>query len=117
MNRFAATLLTIALALPGAAVGQENDKAKKGNPPPADLPKNATLVTLQTEDGVILVTTYWKPKPETRARREGSKTTPIVIIPNPRGHTQRESYPFAAELAEAGLAVLTFDFRGSGQST
>src|SRR5262249_41142343 len=84
---------------------------------PADLPKNATLITLQTEDGVILVTTYWKPKPEARTRREGSKTTPVIVIPNPRGHTQRETYPFAAELAEAGLAVVTFDFRGSGQST
>ena len=116
MTRLVVPALTLALLAP--AIGVAQDKAKgKGDAAPPDLPKNAALVNLQTEDGVILVCTYWKAKADARSRKEGSKTTPVVVIPNPRGHTQRETYPFAKELSDAGIAVVTFDFRGSGQST
>jgi alpha-beta hydrolase superfamily lysophospholipase len=100
--------LIITLATPWAALAQ--DKEKKESAPPADLPKNAAVVAMQTEDGVILVATYWKPK-------KPGKAVGVVVIPNPRGHTQRECYPFAEELTNAGMAVVTFDFRGTGQST
>jgi hypothetical protein len=101
-------ILSAAILWPTVCVGQDQDK-KKAAPAP-DLPKNAAIVALQTEDGVVLVATYWKPK-------KGSKSTGVVVIPNPRGHTQRECYPFAEELTAEGMAVVTFDFRGSGQST
>jgi len=117
MHRFTvAFLAALVLAQGGFAQDKSKDKPKK-DVAPADLPKNAATVALQTEDGVILVATYWKTKVETRRKSEGSKQTPVVIIPSPRGHTQRETYPFAQELSENGLAVVTFDFRGSGQST
>jgi alpha-beta hydrolase superfamily lysophospholipase len=116
MNVFrAAWLVLMSLIATGVAAAQ--DKEKKGAATPVDLPKNAAAVVLQTEDGVILTATYWKPKAEPRTKKEGSKTTGVVVIPNPRGHTQRECYPFASELADQGLAVVTFDFRGAGQST
>jgi alpha-beta hydrolase superfamily lysophospholipase len=105
---FAPWLLTGAILWPGVCAGQDKEK-KKAEPAP-DLPKNAAVVALQTEDGVVLVATYWKPK-------KGSKSTGVVVFPNPRSHTQRECYTFAEEMTTEGLAVVTFDFRGSGQST
>jgi hypothetical protein len=41
----------------------------------------------------------------------------VVVLPNLRTHTQRDWYPFAERLSSSGLAVVTFDFRGHGQST
>ena len=101
-------VLAFLLAAPMAGFAQ--DKEKKDAGPAPDLPKNASTIALQTEDGVILVATYWKPK-------KSGKAVGVVIIPNPRGHTQRECYQFASDLCEEGLAVVTFDHRGAGQST
>jgi len=90
----------------GAGAAQEPKKAKTA----VDLPKSAIGVTLETEDGIYLVATYFKPG-------AGGKRTGAVVLPNVRTHTQRDWYPFAERLVKDGLAVVTFDFRGHGQST
>jgi hypothetical protein len=101
-------VLTVLFMSPTSILAQDKDKKDAG--PAPDLPKNAAIVGIQTEDGVILVATYWKPKKQ-------GKSVGVVIVPNPRGHTQRECYTFADELCNEGLAVVTFDHRGAGQST
>src|SRR4051812_27379220 len=98
MNVSKTTYLLAASSLLWGSVCFGQDKTKKDAGPAPDLPKNAAVVALQTEDGVVLVATYWKPK-------KGSKSTGVVVIPNPRGHTQRECYPFAEELSAEGMAV------------
>jgi pimeloyl-ACP methyl ester carboxylesterase len=121
MLRWPCRVVWTALVVAPLALGQDKSKKDDGKAAPTDVPKNATLVTLETSDGVYLAATYWKAK--TRRPEAGNpqkatlKENGVVVIPNLRTHTQREWYPLAEQMHEAGLAVVTFDFRGFGQST
>lgn len=83
-----------------------NEVAKKME----EYEKGSQRRTIDTRDGVYLQVTYWRAK-------QPSTTTPIVVLLSMKGRTQRDWYPFAHELYEDGFAVLTFDFRGHGEST
>jgi len=46
----------------------------------------------------------------------GDENSVLVILSHMRPNDQRAWFPFAEELADAGYAVLTYDFRGYGNS-
>lgn len=64
---------------------------------------------LETDDGVLLSINYWSPA-------DAGKTTPVVILLHMRGKSQLDWFPLAKELRDNGVAVVTFDFRGHGDS-
>jgi pimeloyl-ACP methyl ester carboxylesterase len=93
----------------------------------AKIQEEGTRVELETADGVYLTGRYWSP-------RGANRDTPVVLLLHPRGGSQREWYAFARALQEGklpqkdaekaasksaepdGFAVMTFDFRGHGES-
>lgn len=64
---------------------------------------------LETDDGVLLSINYWSPA-------DAGKTTPVVVLLHMRGKSQLDWFPLAKELRDNGVAVVTFDFRGHGDS-
>jgi pimeloyl-ACP methyl ester carboxylesterase len=73
------------------------------------LTQGSVIKDLTTSDGVYLTARYWTPaKP--------GRDTPAVILLHMRGRTQSDWYPFAAFLRDLDCAVVTFDFRGHGES-
>lgn len=86
-------------------------------PDPAELEKKmqeyekgSLRVSREGRDGVYLAITYW------RAKNPGQETPVVLLLPM-KGRTQRDWYPFAHQLYSDGFAVVTFDFRGHGDST
>ena len=97
-----AVILTIEKA--GAAV----------NPQPRGVAKS-DLVSFETVDGVRLVGAYY-------ASNKGVKAPCVLLLHDfdqkKGGHSQTEEWTeLAGDLQWAGYAVLSFDFRGFGQST
>ncbi len=64
-------------------------------------------VELNTTDGTILSATHFAPP---------GNATAVIVLPSAMGVKQDFYAPFAQFLAEQGFAVLTFDYRGMGQS-
>lgn len=64
-------------------------------------------IELLTTDGVTLASTRFAPTAAAKA---------VVVLPAAMGVAQDFYAPFAQYLAEQGFAVLTFDYRGMGQS-
>lgn len=64
-------------------------------------------IALITSDGVTLSATRFAPQAAAKA---------VVVLPAAMGVKQDFYVPFAQFLAEQGIAVLTFDYRGMGQS-
>ncbi|MGL4463267.1 MAG: alpha/beta hydrolase, partial [Planctomycetia bacterium] len=104
-------------AQPAAKAAAKPAVAKPAAPAPAD-PATEDVAdyldgseskTLLTSDGVFLGVTYWSPK-------EASRDTPVVMLLHSRGRSQRDWFPFAKQLYDDGIAVVTFDFRGHGES-
>ncbi|GGC81416.1 alpha/beta hydrolase family protein [Undibacterium terreum] len=65
-------------------------------------------IQLVTRDGVSLAATRFAPAGEVRAV--------VVVLPAAMGVKQSFYQPFAEFLAENGIAVLSFDYRGMGES-
>jgi predicted alpha/beta hydrolase len=64
-------------------------------------------ITLTTSNGIALAGTRFAPAGKTKA---------VVVLPAAMGVKQDFYVPFAQFLSEQGFAVLTFDYRGMGQS-
>lgn len=71
---------------------------------PASPPE---LTWLRTQDGTRVASTWFLPK---------SVPNGVVVIASAMGISQRFYAPLATWLAEQGVAVLTFDYRGVGAS-
>jgi dienelactone hydrolase len=67
--------------------------------------RDGRRVTFRTADGATLNAVYYEP-----ARRPGPG---IVLVPMP-GRTHSDWDAAASQLADAGFAILAFDFRGAG---
>lgn len=96
----------------GDAAASQTKRGAVGRVDPAALKaaeEGAESFNLDTDDGVYLATTYWRAK-------KPSNTTPVVVLLHGRGQSQRDLFPFAKQLHEADFAVVTFDFRGHGDS-
>ncbi|RJG05024.1 alpha/beta fold hydrolase [Noviherbaspirillum cavernae] len=65
-------------------------------------------IRFNTSDGATLTGTRFAPQGKAKA---------VVVLPAAMGVKQDFYIPFAQFLAEQGMAVLTFDYRGMGQST
>jgi predicted alpha/beta hydrolase len=63
---------------------------------------------ITTSDGVSLAATVWDPPGRARDR--------VLVVASATGVLQRTYAPFAASLAARGFAVVTFDYRGMGDS-
>lgn len=117
---------TVAAQNPGGTIRKRNSGADApaadkpaGRPAEVDankdLEQGAEKFVLETDDGVFLSATYFRPK-------NTNNNTPVVVLLHGRGQTQRDWYPFAQLLAnptkegDPGFAVVTFDFRGHGES-
>jgi alpha-beta hydrolase superfamily lysophospholipase len=88
------------LALPQALQGQDKDKEKKSD--------SSESVKFDSVDGVELRGTFY---PAAKA-----KAPPVLMLHRYGGN--RQGWENAAEkLQDKGFAVLTFDFRGHGEST
>ncbi len=66
---------------------------------------------LETEDGVRLAATLFSPAP-----RLGTARRRVVIVNSAMAVPRRYYAPFARFLAASGLHVLTYDYRGIGES-
>jgi fermentation-respiration switch protein FrsA (DUF1100 family) len=75
-------------------------------PPVADVLPDAQEVTLHTSDGLALGA--WLVPP----RRTGPYA--VVLVANGNAGNRSSRAPLAAALADAGMAVLLFDYRGYG---
>jgi fermentation-respiration switch protein FrsA (DUF1100 family) len=75
-------------------------------PPVSDVLPGATDVQLRTSDGLVLGA--WLVPP----RQPGPYA--VVLVANGNGGNRSDRAPLAAALAEAGMAVLLFDYRGYG---
>lgn len=85
-----------------ASAGADDDSFKR-------LREGSEAEILETDDGVFLGINYWSPA-------EAGKNTPVVVLLHMRGKSQLDWFPLAKQLSEDGLAVVTFDFRGHGES-
>lgn len=65
-------------------------------------------VTFRTADGVLLSGTFFEASP---------KPAPAVVLVHMLVRTRRDWEPVASRLASEGIAALTFDLRGHGEST
>lgn len=65
-------------------------------------------VTFRTVDGALLSGSYYETSP---------KPSPAVILVHMYTRNRRDWEPVATRLAADGIAVLTFDLRGHGEST
>ena len=74
---------------------------------PVETPKG-TDVRIITPDGVALAATAWN--------APGRARHLVVVMASATGVLQRYYAPFAAWLATQGFAVVTFDYRGMGES-
>lgn len=87
--------------------------AQSAGPSPEELERwytGSEVVDVETEDGVYLKVRYWAPaKP--------GKDTPVVILIHNLKRSSVDWAPLAQQLFESGFAVVTFDFRGHGEST
>lgn len=113
-----AALLASILLAPSAGAqriveGAAPVRAAKEKPDDAealkDLLKGSSAKEIETFDGVYLALHYWSPK-------DAGKDTPAVVLMHERGRNQRDWFPTAKQLADEGFAVVTFDFRGHGES-
>lgn len=112
-------LLILAVTHTLPATGQTTRSAGKPAAKDADddlekykeLLEGSALVERETQDGVYLTARYWRP-------REPGKDTPVIVLVHNRGksQSQRVWYPLAKKLADEGFAVVSFDFRGHGDS-
>lgn len=75
--------------------------------PEATVEGRAQRILLRTSDGVLLAGTFFEP-----ARRPA----PTVILLHMLTRTRRDWEPVAARLAAEGIAALTIDLRGHGES-
>lgn len=100
----ALSLLGTGSCISATALGQKPDEGK-------EYTQGSQTKDLTTSDGVYLSARYWSPA-------KADRNTPVIILLHMRGepHSQRDWYPFAAALKEAGFAVVTFDFRGHADS-
>jgi hypothetical protein len=132
---FAAAIVTIAWSFTtGDVVAQDEAKtALKGAPQKAaKTAKSATkpqrediaddkafmdkvnasskAIDFDTDDGVYLSLRYWSPK-------KAGKETPCILLVHSKDGSQRDWYRLAQFISEKyEFAVLTFDFRGHGDS-
>ncbi|MCX7916191.1 MAG: alpha/beta fold hydrolase [Verrucomicrobiae bacterium] len=97
------TALWLFLILLGLGVGRL-EAARPANPP---APKD---VTLETADNVELGATYYPPW------IEPDDVAPAVILLHEAGRTRHIWEPFARLLQRNGIAALTLDLRGHGDS-
>lgn len=99
--RCAGLLIVLAATAPLAA--QDSDSGAD-----ASL-RGANKDVVETRDGVYLTLTYW-------SARNASKDAPVALLIPDLGRTQRDWYPIAKVMHDEGFAVLTFDWRGHGES-
>ena len=64
-------------------------------------------IAIDTKDGFRLAAHRFAPPSDAKA---------VIVLPTAMGVKQDFYFPFAQFLAQQGFAVLTFDYRGSGQS-
>ncbi len=84
-------------------------EAPLATPPLADLPAGEE-VRILADDGVSLAATLWDPAATTRARHR------VVVMASATGVLRGYYATFAAWLSTRGFAVVTFDYRGMGDS-
>src|SRR3954468_20862539 len=75
--------------------------------PFADLPRGRET-TIVTDDGISLGATVWDPAGRPRHR--------VVVVASATGVLRGYYTAFASWLAGQGFAVVTFDYRGMGDS-
>ena len=75
-----------------------------------DQTHSGERVVFTSEDGVLLVGSYYKPRIGT------SNSTPSVILLHMLGMDRSTWDKFAQELSQNGYAVLSVDLRGNGES-
>ncbi len=75
--------------------------------PPHDAPEGVVR-RVTTSDGVTLTATVWDPPGRARER--------VLVIASATGVLRGYYASFAAQLASRGFAVVTFDYRGIGDS-
>jgi predicted alpha/beta hydrolase len=73
-----------------------------------DAPSRGIDVHIVTSDGVALAGTLWDPP--------GRAPSRVVVVASATGVLRAYYAPFAAWLAKQGFAVVTFDYRGMGDS-
>jgi predicted alpha/beta hydrolase len=87
-----------------------NRHLRRGSPAndPREEPPPGRELRVITDDGISLAATVWDPAQ--RARRR------VVVIASATGVLRGYYAPFAAWLSLRGFAVVTFDYRGMGDS-
>jgi len=93
-----------------AAEGKPEEAGTEAAPPsaPGEVPAPEE-VTLETKDGVTLGATYYAPP-------GGAEESPGLILVHEYGRSRQDWRRSAEQFQKAGLAVLTFDLRGHGDS-
>ncbi len=80
--------------------------------PPATLapatPRDKSAITITTADGVKLAATYKAPA--------GQILSPVVILLHEYGQDRHQWDPYRPSFLAAGIAVLSYDMRGFGES-
>ncbi len=102
-----AAIAVLALALALAACGGDSDEFAATPTAPAETPAvQPTDVTFETSDGVAIAGSLWR-----------VDSPAIVVFAHMRGSNRDGWRPVAERVAaDLGVAALTFDFRGHGDS-
>jgi pimeloyl-ACP methyl ester carboxylesterase len=97
----------------GLRAAEQKEKAKgKVEADDSDAPPQPEVITLTTDDGVDLKTTYYYP-----ATKKGmEKTIPIIIVHGTKGD-RHDFEDLATYLQGLGHAVIVPDLRGQGANT
>lgn len=116
-----AACLAIALFAMAANVSlaqNQDGQEKKERPRTRASEVGAESIKYETSDGVFLRAMFYKAAPRQDKNEEPVKPeeTPVVLLVHKRGGSQQDWIPFAKYLQTQGFAVLTFDFRGHGES-
>lgn len=98
-----ALLLAAALAAAAAACGESSIAPRTTPATPSNETLRVGIVVL--EDEIVL-----------SGRLFGPLNEPLVILSHMRPNDQTAWFSFAEELSQEGFAVLTYDFRGYGES-
>jgi pimeloyl-ACP methyl ester carboxylesterase len=102
--------LAAVVGLSSKAVAQAAKKSAKASQEQLEeYQKGSKRVDLESIDGVYLTANYW-------AAPKAGHDTPAIILLHERGRKQLDLFPFAKRLNDDGFAVITFDFRGHGDS-
>jgi pimeloyl-ACP methyl ester carboxylesterase len=104
-------IAALALAFPSAC-GAQAAKAKDAGVDASkvdDLKKQATELRLETDDGVYLTAYLFMPP-------SPGKKTPVAIFVHDINRSQYDWFAFASAVTKYGIAVVTFDLRGHGES-